>query len=741
MFLVMAFTRWRRARTPALVLGLAIAGPPTIAANPAEWAADVVIHRDEWGVPHVRASTDAAVAFGSAWAQCEDHFVQLEDTYIKALGRYAEVVGESGFRSDLEVALFDLVASSRRDFPKLPENIRRIAEAFAAGYNYFLERHPEERPRLLERMEPFHVLAFERYMILGRLLGAAHAPRRQLEPLALELAASLGSNQWAVGPSKTRDGNAMLFINPHQPWYGSGMFTEMHVVSDEGLNFSGAMYPGAPFPTAGFNERLGWAYTVNAADISDTYRLTFDHPSDPLLYRYGSGYRRAEEWRATIKVRVGDDLEPREVALRRAHYGPIIAREDDRHDLAVRVPRLYEGSRMVQALAQAKARNFEEWYAAASMQLLQTFNTTYADADGNIFYLYNGTIARRDPSVDWTVPVDGADPKNEWGPFHPIEELPQVLNPPSGFVQNCNSTPFTTTDDGNPSLLDFPPYMVEDKHDDKRRAKMARYLLRNANDLTFEDFQSLAYDTTLYWPMTEVPVYARRLEKLERSDPEMVARVRPYLEHLEDWDFKSSLVSTQATLAVGWYEELYGRGYPVETLKPEYVDDVAARFAALERAAAKLVELYGDWRVPYGDIHRMQRHANQLESSGVPFSDDQPSLPLAGVRGPLGVAFTVYHTPPATLENGAARKLRYATTGASYMAVYEFGAKARGASYLHYGQSHRPDSPHFFDQAKLLSERRFKPAWLDWDDVVAHTVRAYRLSDDGRQRRPDPRPQ
>ena len=182
-----------------------------------DWASQVVIHRDEWGVPHIKAPTDAAVAFGSAYAQCEDHFFQLEDTYIKSLGRYAEIVGESGLQSDLEVALFDLVATSQRDFGALPENIRRISEAFAAGYNHYLARHPEEKPRLLERMEPFHVLAFERYMILGRLLGAAHAPRRSLGPMAEELAASLGSNQWAVAPSKTRDGHAMLFINPHQP--------------------------------------------------------------------------------------------------------------------------------------------------------------------------------------------------------------------------------------------------------------------------------------------------------------------------------------------------------------------------------------------------------------------------------------------------------------------------------------------------------------------------------------------
>ena len=695
-----------------------------------QMAKDVVIHRDSWGVPHIKGPTDAAVAFGSAYAQCEDHFAQLEDTYIKSLGRHAEVVGEDGVRSDLEVALFEIVERSKADFDELPEAIQRISEAFAAGYNYYLAKHPEEDVRLFERMEPFHVLAFERYMILGRLLGAAHAPRRELEPLAEELQASLGSNQWAIGPSRTRSGHAMLFINPHQPWYGSGMFTEMHVVSDEGWNFSGTMYPGGPFPTAGFSEHLGWAYTVNEADISDVYRLTFDHPGDPLKYRYGDGYRHAEEWQVEIGVRTDSGVEKRPYTLRKSHYGPIIGRENDVHFLAVRVPKLHEGSRMVQALAQAKAKDFDEWYSAVSMQQLQTFNTMYADRDGNIFYLYNGTVARRDPSLDWTKPIDGSNPANEWGGFHPVDELPQVLNPPSGYVQNCNSTPFTTTDDGNPSLKDFPPYMVEDKYDDKRRAKVARYLLRQLDDVTFEEFQDLAYDTTLYWPMTELPVYERRFEELETRRPQLAERARPYLEHLLDWDFKSSHESTQATLAVEWYEQLYGRGYPVETLEPRFVDDPDARFEALVTAADNLIELYGSWKVPYGDVHRLQRHP-ALDRNEVPFDDDQPSLPLAGVRGPLGVAFTVYHTPPVPRENGDgfARKLQYATTGASYMAVYEFGERARGMSYLHYGQSHRPESPHFFDQAKLLSEQRFKPAWLYWDDVVADTKRSYHPGD------------
>ncbi len=687
-----------------------------------QWASQVTIHRDQWGVPHIYGPTDASVAFGSGYSQCEDHFWQFEETYLKCIGRYAEVVGERGLQSDLENALFEIVPTSIEDYPKLPDYVQEICVGFAGGYNFYLKKHPDVKPRLLTKMEPHHVLMYDRFMMLGRLTGAAHAPMGKLKPLAAEMKASLGSNQWAVGPSKTKNGNAMLFINPHQPWYGSGMFTEMHVRSDEGWNFSGTMFPGSPFPTAGFNDRLGWAYTVNSADISDLYRLTFDHPSDPLKYRYGDDYKIADQWTTSIKVKTEAGMEDREFTFRKTHYGPIISKPGDNEFLAVRVPRLYDGSRIIQSLAQTKAKNFEEWYAAVSQQRLQTFNTMYADADGNIFYLYNGVMAERDPAKDWTKPVNGSDPANEWGPFHPVEELPQVLNPISGYMQNCNSTPFTTTDDGNPSLKDFPSYMVEDKHDDKRRAKVARYLLRNAEDITFEQFQEFAYDTTLYWAMTEIPVYKRHLQRLQQTNPELAKDVQPYLDHFDGWDYQCTIDSTQATLAVQWYEVLYGRGYPVETLKPEFKSDIPARLDALVRAAGQLTELYGDWKVPYGDIHRLQRHAPYGSAAEVPFDDRQPSLPLAGVRGPLGVAFTVYHSPPTELPH---RKYQYAATGASYMACYEFGEKVNAVSYLHYGQSHDPKSPHFFDQAKLLSEQKFKPAWFHWDDVLANTKKAY----------------
>ena len=217
-----------------------------------------------------------------------------------------------------------------------------------------------------------------------------------------------------------------------------------------------------------------------------------------------------------------------------------------------------------------RARNFADWRKAMAGLNLQMFNTVYADRDGNIFYVYNGTIPRRDPSFDWSKPVDGSNPKTEWQGLHAFDELPQILNPPSGYVQNCNATPFAATDDGNPFQTDFPAYMVEEQNDDKRRSKVSRMLLRKLHDATFDDWQRLAFDTTLYWPLIEIPRYRRELEVLKPNNPTLAAKVEPLLAHLADWDCRSSTSSTQTTLCAAWYQELYGTGYPAENLKPEF---------------------------------------------------------------------------------------------------------------------------------------------------------------------------
>jgi acyl-homoserine-lactone acylase len=202
-------------------------------------AKSVTIQRDQWGVPHISAPTDAGTAFGLAYAQCEDFFWQVEDTYLQALGRYAEVVGPSGLSSDVLMHLFEVPARSKADYETMDAQIKPIAESYVAGLNYFLEKHPDVHPRLLTHFEPWQVLAFDRFTLLSFMYSKSHAEKPVPAEYEERMAKVTGSNEWAIGPKKTKSGQAMLFVNPHQPWYGYGQFYEAHVKSDEGLNFSG----------------------------------------------------------------------------------------------------------------------------------------------------------------------------------------------------------------------------------------------------------------------------------------------------------------------------------------------------------------------------------------------------------------------------------------------------------------------------------------------------------------------
>ncbi|MCA9075476.1 MAG: penicillin acylase family protein [Planctomycetaceae bacterium] len=713
------------------------------AVNAAAMAESVTIHRDEWGVPHIDAPTDAAVAFGMAYAQCEDFFWQVEDSYILSIGRNAEVRGNEGVGSDYLQRVFEITRRAKEDYEQLDADIKAIADAYAAGLNYYLKTHPDVKPRLITQFEPWYLLAYDRFIMMGFMYGKSHAPRP--EPLGMDKKTAdinpwidpnnplsllsdrhidqvVGSNQWAIAPSKTASGNAMLFVNPHQPWYGAGQFYEAHVKSDQGLHFSGSCFYGSPFPSMGHNEHLGWCHTVNEPDVADVYRETFDDPTNPLNYKYGDGYRQAATWNDVIRIRTENGIVEQPLRFLKTHHGPVVKQESETSFLTVKFSRVLEGSRVQQGLAMAKASNLEEWIDAVSQLQLPMFNCAYADRDGNIFYLYNGAIPIRDPSFDWTQPVDGSDPRTEWQGLHPVDQLPQVLNPPCGWLQNCNSTPYITADESNPALGDYPRYMVEEFDKDRRRAKVSRKLLREAQNVTYDDWQKLAFDTTLYWPMVNQSVWERDLAEMQSKSPELATEVEPYLSHLLDWNCVVTNDCTRSVLCAAWYATLYGDKYPAETISPEYRLDETQKYTALVKAAKLLEGKYKSWQVAWGDLHRLQRvpYVNSPDGT-VPFlRDDQPSLPCVGAPGPMGVAFTVYCTPD--LEH---LQKRYAVVGASFVATYEFGDRITADSLLQFGVNGNPDSPHYFDQAKLLSERKLKKAWFYEDEVKANTVRSY----------------
>ncbi|HUY89651.1 MAG TPA: penicillin acylase family protein [Pirellulales bacterium] len=708
--------------------GAALAKPATKPASSgaaSELARQAVIYRDGYGVPHIDADNDEAAVFAFAYAQAEDFFWQVEDTYLLSLGRYAEAYGPQGINSDLLNRAFEIVPKSKADYAQLDADMQSLCEAYVAGLNYYLATNPQTKPRLITEFEPWQVLACGRQLMLELTYRYTRLHSNYMPRVNPIIAAATGSNAWAIAPQRTQSGHAMLFANPHQPWFGFGQMYEAHLRSGEGWNFTGATFFGSPLPTMGHNERIGWSFTTNEPDVADVWRETFDDPQHPLNYRYGDGYRTAVEWKDVIKVKTHGDVKEKVYTFRKTHHGPIVAKEDDEHQLAVRIGRLEESLLLEQMDQLVRARNLDEFKAGMASLNFPIMNAVYADCEGNVFFLYNGAIPRRDPQFDWSKPVDGSDPRTEWQGYHTLDELPQLLNPAAGYVQNCNSSPFTTTDDENPDINAFPPYMVEDKHDDKRRAKLSRKLLGEMHGLTFDELQTAAYDTTLYWALTELPAYAKAFEELKQCDPELAAQVKPYIEHLLDWDCRVTHDSTQATLCVAWYEQLYGNTYPGETLKERFAGDLPLQFKALVKAAAILRTAHGDWRVAWGDVYRIQRHPNVADLVRVPFSDKVPSLPSAGAHGPMGVVFTQYYTPTIHIPFVKSVSKHYGVIGYTYMGVFEFGERVRGATVVNFGASGDPRSPHYFDQAQLLSQQKLKPELFYWDDVIAGAKSVY----------------
>ena len=488
-----------------------------------ELAAEVTIRRDEYGVPHIYGPTDEAVAFGLGYCQAEDNLRRLAENVAIATGRWAEVAGEEGLESDGLVRLLKIVEVAKRRYGEIPAEFRRVIEAFCQGVNFYIERHPGEAPEWFRRLEPWQVVALSRFVLDAVFLVPWGAIRERAERWAQEE----GSNMWALSPKRTVEGCAMLYVNPHLGWEGLVQWFEAHLKSEEGWNMIGGTFFGSPVIFLGHNEHLGWSHTVNHPATWDVYELELD-PENPRRYRYGRGWRELEVERAEIPVKTEDGLKKVEVELLRSHHGPVVWSDGRRRAYAVRfvdagVLPLYQWFLM------NKARNLEEFLRALSLQAIPMFNVVYADVDGNILYVYNCRVHRRKVErYDWTRPLPGWDPTFEWEEeIVPFDELPRVLNPKAGFVQNCNSCPWETTEgDDNPDPADFPPYLVREGM--TIRAQMARRFLRTGRKFTWEEFARLPWNTHVLMAERLLPDLRGILDRSEavRADPEARYTVR-----------------------------------------------------------------------------------------------------------------------------------------------------------------------------------------------------------------------
>jgi penicillin amidase len=649
----------------------------------------------------VFGETDASTMFGFAYAQAEDNFSRIEDNYIRSLGRRAEVEGESGLTSDRRNRTLEIPRLAREEYARIPRQMRALLDAFAAGLNAYLADHPDVRPRLLTRFEPWYPLAFIRYNYYqsGFFWSAGLRPGDLQVAVDDSLFASkdFGSNGWVIGPSKSATGHAMLFINPHLLFFGPGQVYEGHIKSAEGWNFTGYTRLGFPFPYVGHNESLGWVSTDNAADQADLYLERFNDPARPLAYRYGTGYRQATTWTDTILVKTDAGTERRVFTFQKTHHGPIVGVRDGK-PVALRMAKLHGDGWLGEWYAMTRARRVSELKDAMRPLNMLFGNVMAADAEGNTFYLYNGAVPVRDPRFDWSAALDGSDPATEWRGYHPLEDLPQLINPPAGWMQNCNTTPFLLTSSGNPDSSRFPPYMVTEG--DNGRGLVSRRILDSTPRFTWDDWVRAAFDTYVIAADSLLPGLLRDFA----ADSARGARLTSAIDTLARWNRRSDTASVAMTLFDRWQEALRAGGG-------------GTRLAALDSAVARLEREWGTWRVRWGDVNRLQRIEERAEQQ---FADARNSIPVVGVGGQHGVVFT-YAVRPVP-----GQKRRYGVAGGSYVSVVEFGPLVRRLAVHTMGASGDPQSRHYFDQAPLYARGEFRPAWFTLEEIRANLEREYR---------------
>ncbi|HUR95340.1 MAG TPA: penicillin acylase family protein, partial [Gemmatimonadales bacterium] len=658
------------------------AGAPAAGGDLERWrrhAAQVTIVRDSWGIAHVHGRTDADAVFGMIYAQAEDDFNRVETNYLNSMGRLAEAEGDAAIWQDLRMKLFINPDSMKAKYGATPAWLRVLMGAWADGLNFYLHSHPDVKPRVITRFEPWMALTFSEGSIGGDIervdlaeLEAFYGeqtsrpePRttggRTVPPGALR--EPTGSNGFAIAPSNTRAGRALLLINPHTSFY---FRSELQMTSDEGLNAYGAATWGQFFIYQGFNDRLGWMHTSSTVDVVDEFAETVLRRDDRLVYRYGNEERPVTVERITVPYRTGAGMARREFTVYRTHHGPIVRSAGGRW-IAIRLM-----EKPIEALSQSylrtKARNLTEFRKVLELQANSSNNTIYADADGNIAYFHPQFIPRRNDRFDWTRPVDGSDVATEWGPLHPDEEDPHVVNPPNGWIQNTNNWPYSAAGPYSPKRDSFPRYM--DAEGENARGVNAMRVLEARKDFTPATLRDAAYDTRLSAFERLIPALLAAFDQSSGNQP-YTAKLAEPIAALRQWDRRWSVESVPTSLAVYWGEALYQLVRADASAAPEGAIEYMAlrstpdqRLDALATAVERLTSDFGTWRTPWGEINRFQRRTGDIVQ---PFSDSATSLAVGFTSGMWGSLAAFGTATPS----GAKR--RYGVGGNSFVAVVEFG--------------------------------------------------------------------
>ncbi|TFV94679.1 acylase [Algoriphagus kandeliae] len=668
--------------------------------QPSDWdTKQIQIARDEFGVPHIFGNTDADVAYGLAWAHSEDDFNTIQQTLLAGKALVGRVYGADGAAVDFFVHLLETRRIAKEKYENaFSEEFQAVLEGYAAGINDYAESHPDEI--LYKGAFPVSTIDITSAYILSlaQMSGADRAVQQIVNGKAGKVLPDpnpKGSNAIAIHPSRTSSGESFLAINSHQPLEGPVSWYEAHLHSEEGWNMLGGLFPGGAMIFHGVNENLGWAHTVNFPDLLDTYQLEI-HPENPNLYRVDDDWLELEERTVWLKVKLWDFLTlPVPKKVWKSIYGPTLVTEQG--TFSIRLGAMDRIGAPEQWWRMNKAKNFSEWKTAMESLQLTSFNTVYADKFDTIFYVSNAVLPKRNPVFDYEETVPGNTLDSFWEDYHDFEELPQYLNPNSGYLFNTNHSPFTGSGlKDNLSAEDFPKEMSFSLRENNRSVRF-REIMPDSGIISWDDFERIKFDDQL----PEQLAFRTNMDSLFLLDPEKYPEIKPQIEVLQQWNKRAPIDSEGAALFAFsyyyWRDKFNETGRPWESTLTE-----AEAVEGLEAAKAHFESNFGKELVTLGEYQKLVR--------------GEKALPLWG----LDDVITAMRSEP--WENG----MRKGAQGESYIMMVRFGKGLPQIETINvYGASNRPESPHYDDQMERYLKRELKPMTLDKDSVLKQAIRIY----------------
>ncbi len=663
---------------------------------------DVEIVRDEFGVPHINGKTDADVAYGLAYAHSEDDFGVLQEVVAMTRGRAGAMMGSDGAPVDYVQQLLGVRETVARDYDRVHVDVRAVMDAYAAGLNYYADKHPDEVR--LSKLFPVSgrdiaagfVLRSPFFFGLDSVIKKlnegetpVNGPVAQLTPAGREPSMN-GSNAFAVAPKRMADGKTWLISNSHQPYEGGVAWYEVVVHSGEGLDMAGALFPGSPFVLLGHNRNLGWTNTVNQPDLIDVYKLVTN--ADQTKYRMDGKWKPLKAKRIWLPVKFGPFNLPVPKTIYRSEHGPVIINKNG--VFAIRYAAMDDVKLLEQYFRIQKAQDYDQWIAAMRLRGIPATNFIYADKTGRVGYFYNAVFPNRRPGFDYTKILPGDVSASLPQGTLPWDATPMIVDPASGFVTNANNTPFMAA--GKGSELDtakFSPLLGIEARMTNRIIR-ALELLEADTSLTPEELLAIKFDTGYSRNSFAGAWIAKLLAVDVKSEPDLLAAQTL----LKEWDFNSDGKGRadslgEAMMHMANSDAYHGRPLPDAKAKLREVVDA-------------LMKGFGRIDPPLGQVQRLIR--------------GKVNLPANGGTDTLRAA-TVWEPQ----DNGQMR-VRH---GDSFIMLtsWDKAGKLSSQSIQPYGSAtNRPGSPHYTDQMQMFLDRKFKPVHFEWADAVRNAKRRYR---------------